>query len=69
MLSWLTTTNDDFQSSFVVQLPRRCQRRGTCERGMKGEGGSPLLVVVTYVQCCRGFEEPVLVGMAFGDGW
>ena len=26
------TTNDDFRSSFVVQLPRRCQRRGTCER-------------------------------------
>ena len=35
---------------------------------MKGEGGSPLLVVATCVRCCRGFEEPVLVGMAFGEG-
>ena len=63
------TTNDDFQSLFIVQLPRRCQQCGTCERGMKGEGGSPLLVVATYVRCCRGIEEPVLVGMAFGNGW
>ena len=38
------TTNDDFQSSFVVQLPRRCQRRGSCERGMSGGGLPPLIV-------------------------
>ena len=61
--------NNNFQSSFIIQVPHRCQRRDTCERGMKGEGGSPLLIVPTCVHCCHGFEEPVLVGMVFGDGW
>ena len=28
--------NDDFHSSFVVQLPHCYQRHGTCERAMKG---------------------------------
>ena len=43
------TTNDDFRSSFVVQLPRRCQRRGSCERGRSG-GGLPPLVVAGCVR-------------------
>ena len=63
------TTNDDFQSSFVVQLPRRCQRHGTCERGMSGGG---LTSTHRHQLCplvgCHGFEEPVLMGMVFGDG-
>ena len=63
------TTNDDFQSSFVVQLPRHCLRRGTCERGMSGGGltSTRRRRLCPLVGCC-GFEEPVLMGMVFGDG-
>ena len=43
------TMNDDFRSSFVVQLPRRCQRCGSCERGRSG-GGLPPLVVAGCVR-------------------
>ena len=43
------TMNDDFRLSFVVQLPRRCQRRGSCERGRSG-GGLPPLVVTGCVR-------------------
>ena len=63
------TTNDDFRSSFVVQLPRRCQRRGTCERGMSGGGlTSTRRRQLCPLVGCRGFEEPVLMGIVFGDG-
>ena len=63
------TTNDDFRSTFVVQLPRHCQRRGTCERGMSGGGLTSTRHhrLCPLVGCC-GFEEPVLMGMVFGDG-
>ena len=62
-------TNNDFQSLFVIQLSCRCQQCDTCKRGMKGGADSPLLVVATCVHWCCGYEEPMLVGMVFGDGW
>ena len=63
------TTNDDFRSSFVVQLPCHCPRRGTCERGMSGGGlTSTRRRRLCPLVGCRGFEEPVLMGMVFGDG-
>ena len=63
-------TNNDFRSSFVVQLPRRCPQCGTCERGMSGGG---LTSTCRHQLCplvgCRSLKEPVLMGMVFGDGW
>ena len=62
------TTNDDFRSSFVVQLPRCCQRRGTCERGMSGGRlTSTRHHRLCLLVACRGFEEVVLMDMVFGD--
>ena len=63
------TTNDDFRSLFIVKLPRHCQQRGTCERGMSGGGltSTRRHRLRPLVGCC-GFEEPVLMGMVFGDG-
>ena len=63
------TTNDDFRSSFFIQLPRRCLRCGTCERGMSGGRlTSSCLRQLCLLVGCRGFEEPVLMGMVFGNG-
>ena len=63
------TTNDNFWSSFLIQLPCRSPKCGTCERGMSGGGltSTRLHRLCPLVGCC-GFEEPVLMGMVIGDG-
>ena len=54
--------NDEQRFSVVVH---RSVATSLSERNERRGG----LTVATCVRCCRGFEEPVLVGMAFGDGW
>ena len=63
------TMNNDFWSLFVIQFPHRCQQCGTCERGMSGGGltSTRHRRLCLLLGCC-GFEEPVLMGMVFGDG-
>ena len=72
LLTVMLKPNNDDERRFSRRLSFSCHVAVSDVapvRGMKGEGGSPLLVVATCVRCCCGFEEPVLVGTAFGDGW